>query len=143
MQWGNKMDNKNTEKIANDIFSLADNLASDIIGSNTKRSSFQSKQSAFADLIHAHNNQMSIVSKTYEHALVVLSEKIVKLNSVLDEAEDIIGKLEADKENLEDDKENLQELLGKYQEKETKKEEPKEEIKKKDAGKKSKPKIPK
>lgn len=104
-------------------------------GLNFKSKLSDFKRSAFGDLIDSHNKQIIIVSKTYENELVVLSKKIAKCNSILDEAEEIIGKLEADKENLE-------ELLNKYKEKETKKEVSKEETKKKDAGKKPKQKIP-
>lgn len=133
MLWGIKMEKRNTKKITDDIFGLANNLASDIIGSENKGLNFRSKRSAFGNLIDSQQEQVIIISKAYEDELIGLSNKISELEGNVEGFETIIANLEADKENLE-------ELLGKYQEEKSKSKDEKAS-KKEDGKKKSKSKI--
>lgn len=139
------MNKQTSDAMADDIFGLANSIAGDILKDNTKSVKFGSEQTSFGKLIDSQQRQLKIITKTYEDEIVVMVDKMGDLGLILDEYQIKVTALNDKISSLEAEKENAEELLGKYQMRDA--EESKKETKvapgDKNAGKKSKPKVPK
>jgi len=107
---------KKTNDLINDIFKTHDSLFG-MVSKITKTSNNKSK-TAFGDLVASQQNQIMIISNTYEDEIVSLTKEFENKNEIL---KNELAKLNAKIENLEDNLSVIRNLKPIKEEKNVKK----------------------